>query len=93
MNRVQSEYRDKGVEVIAVNLLPSAPLEYWRDFWRKFGGGDVTYAQDTRREAIRTLNIRTSGATVVINRKGQIVWRDLQATDYETLKEAVEKAL
>ncbi len=93
MNRVQSEYRSKGVEVIAVNLLLGAPLDYWREYWQKQGGGEVIYAQDTRREAIRTLDIRTAGATVVINRKGQIVWRDLQATTYETLKEAVEQAL
>ena len=93
MNRVQSEYRSKGVEVIAVNLLISAPLDYWRQYWLGVGGGDVVYAQDTRREAVRTLEIRTAGATVVINGKGQIVWRDLYATTYETLKEAVEKAL
>ncbi len=93
MNRIQSEYRSQGVEVIAVNLLLGAPLDYWRDYWQKAGGGEVIYAQDTRREAIRTLGIQTAGATVVINKKGQIVWRDLQATSYETLKEAVEKTL
>lgn len=93
MNRVQSEYRSKGVEVIAVNLLISAPLDYWREYWQKVGGGDVIYAQDTRREAIRTLGIQTAGATVVINGKGRIIWRDLYATTYETLKEAVEQAL
>lgn len=93
MNRIQSEYRSKGVEVLAVNLLISAPLDYWREYWRGVGGGDVVYAQDTRREAIRTLGIQTAGATVVINGNGQIVWRDLYATTYETLKEAVEQAL
>ncbi len=79
--------------MIAVNLLLGAPLDYWREYWQKAGGGEVIYAQDPRREAIRPLDIRTAGATVVINRKGQIVWRDLQATTYETLKEAVEQAL
>lgn len=79
--------------MIAVNLLVSAPLDYWRQYWRGVGGGDVVYAQDTRMEAVRALRIQTAGATVVINRKGRIVFRDLYATPYEQLKEAVQKAL
>ena len=91
--RIQTKYRSRGLEVIAVNLLLSAPLDYWRQYWRRVGGGDVVYAQDTRREAVRALQIQTAGATVVIDRQGRIVWRDLYATPYEQLQAAVEKAL
>ncbi|MCZ6474231.1 MAG: hypothetical protein O6934_12395 [SAR324 cluster bacterium] len=91
--RIQTEYRSQGLEVIAVNLLLSAPLEYWRQYWRRVGGGDVVYAQDTRREAVRELRIQTAGATVVIDRQGRIVWRDLYASPYVELQAAVEKAL
>lgn len=79
--------------MVAVNIYTAAGLPYWKQYWQELGGGDVIFAQDTRREAIRGLNIRTAGATVIIDRKGHIVFRDLSATEYDDLKEGVEKAL
>ncbi|MCH9044513.1 MAG: TlpA family protein disulfide reductase [SAR324 cluster bacterium] len=90
--RIQSEYRDRNLEVIAVNVFSQFSLEDWEKYWREVGGGDVIYAHDPRREAIRTLNVRTAGATVIIDKQGRIAFKDQFATTYEELKEAVEKA-
>ena len=37
-------------------------------------------------------NVRTPGATVVVNRNGEVVFQDGYATNYETLLQAVLKA-
>ncbi len=91
--RIQEEYRARGLKVVAVNVFPQIALQRWADYWRRAGGGDVVYAQDTRREAIRTLDVQTAGATVVLDREGRVVFSDRFATAYETLKDAVERAL
>lgn len=79
--------------VVAVNVYPGAGLDSWTQYWRAVGGGEVVYAQDTRREAVRALQVRSAGATVVIDGTGHEVWRDSSATAYETLRAAVERAL
>lgn len=78
--------------MIAVNVFSQYSLESWEEFVRHNGGGDVIYAHDPRREAIRTLNVRTVGATVIIDKQGRIVFKDESATAYKVLKEAVERA-
>jgi len=78
--------------VIAVNVFSQYSLESWEEFVRDNGGGDAIYAHDPRREAIRTLNVRTVGSTVIIDKYGRIVFKDESATSYKVLKEAVERA-
>ena len=91
--KIKNEYREKKVQVIAVNILRSAPLDYWQKYFERWGGEGVTYAQDPTFEAVRALNIQTAGATVIIDRQGQIIFRDRSATPFELLKGWVEKAL
>ena len=93
MARIQSEFRNQNVEVIAVNINPRTHIQTWIAYWRASGGGDVIYAEDSRQEAIRALKIRTSGATVIIDKKGRIVFQDQYATRYGVLKFAVESAI
>lgn len=93
LHRIQQEYGTRGVVVIAVNIFTGAGLAYWEEYWRGVGGGDVIYAQDTRHQATTALSVRTAGSTIVIDRNGREVYRDFSATDYATLKTAVEGAL
>ena len=93
MARIQSEFRNQNVEVIAVNIYPDVDIQTWIAYWRASGGGNVIYAKDSRQEAIRALNIRTSGATVIIDKKGRIVFQDQYATRYGVLKFAIESAI
>jgi hypothetical protein len=78
---------------VAINIFPDLGLERWARYWRSVGGGEVVYAQDTRREAVRAFRVRAAGSTIVLDRQGREVYRDSSATDYETLKAAVERAL
>ena len=57
------------------------------------GGGDAHFAEDTNKKAIAAFNIRALGTTIIINREGQIVYRDAGATTYEKLRSEVDKAL
>lgn len=80
--------------MVAVNVMPGAGLARWREYWREAGGGTaVLYAQDSRREAVRALGIRSPGATVVLDRRGRVIFRDASATGYDALKRAVTEAL
>ena len=46
-----------------------------------------------KRQAILAFNVRTAGATVIVDRNGEVVFQDGYATNYETLLQAVLKAL
>ena len=93
LSKIQNEYRDNKVQVIAVNYMRGTPLAQWQEYLEQWGGADLTYAQDLKFDAMRALNIRTMHSTVIVDRQGEIVFRDRQTTTFEDLKEAVEKAL
>ena len=93
LKRIQAEFKDKDLQVVAVNLFRHVTLEIWEEYWRGVGAGDVLYASDNKRQAILAFNVRTPGATVVVNRNGEVVFQDGYATNYETLLQAVLKAL
>ena len=81
--------------MVAINILPEqARMELWKAFWLYMGGGDdVVLAEDLNRLAVAAFNVRALGTTIIINRKGQVVYRDAGATPYETLRAEVNKAL
>ena len=80
--------------MVAVNIMPDATLQQWQSFWKSLGAGDVVWAQDAPdNQAVRAYNIQALGTTVVVDRKGRVVYRDAGATPYETLRSAVLKAL
>jgi len=89
---VQREFADRGVEVVAVNIVPQATLQQWQAFWKSLGAGDVVWAQDSG-QAVTAFNVQALGTTIVVDRKGRVVYRDAGATPYETLRRAVLKAL
>lgn len=93
LNRIQSEYGERGVTIVAVNMYPRTGLQQWRAYWRSVGGGPVTHAQVPGREAMGALRVRYPGSTLVLDRQGREVFRDSAATDHKTLKAAVERAL
>ncbi len=79
--------------MIAVNVFPQIPLDEWERYWRQVAGsGGVIFAQDTRREAIRALDVSTAGATVILDEERRVAFRDRYTTSYEDLKRGVAKA-
>ena len=82
------------MEVVAINMLPQyATLREWEAFWWDVGGGDAHFAEDTNKKAIAAFKVAALGTTVIINRDGQIVYRDAGATTYEKLRSEVDKVL
>ena len=80
LEKIQMEYRDQKVEVVAVNIFPSIPLTNWMEYLKKLGAPSILVASDPRREAVNALNIRSSGSTVIINKEGKVVYQDRQDT-------------
>ena len=66
------------MEVVAVNLLPQAnSLEEWQAFLERSGAIDFVWAADTFDQlASRTYNIQSLGTTIIIDRDGQMIYRD-----------------
>lgn len=60
---------------------------------RNLGLVSAIVAQDTTQEAVRTLNVRTPGTTIILNKKGEEVYRDGSATSYEKLKLMIAMSL
>ena len=89
MARIQSEYKNRGVVVVAVNIWPIFSLREWKAYWHRVGGGNAIFAQDKLPEEVFWV---PAGATIIIDRQGHEVFRDLMATSYKTLKSAIEKA-
>lgn len=81
------------MEIVAINVLAQFPLEMWQGYLQKIGLFNAIYAQDTTQEAIRAFHVRTPGTTIILNKKGEEVYRDGSATSYETLKIAVAMSL
>jgi len=80
--------------VLAVNVLPDAGgLRELEAFWRSRGGGDVVFAEDTRREALTAFQIRVAGTKVIVDRKGRVAFRETSVMSYEKLRSAAEQAL
>ena len=78
---------------MAINTAPWSTLEEWRDFWKSKGAGDVIWATDSDQQVARLLRVTTLGTTIVIDRRGDISYRDGGAIPYDILLAQVEKVL
>ena len=93
MGRIQQEYGDRGVSVVAINTAPYSSLEQWKGFWRSKDAADVIWATDLDQQLIRLFKVYSLGATVIIDRQGRIAYKDDGATPYSTLVSQVEPLL
>ncbi len=90
---VQRQFGDQGVEVVAINQAAQFSLDDWQTFWRSTGALNVTWAQDTNLQATRTYGVTALGTTIIIDRDGQIVYRDHKPTSQETLQSELGKVM
>ena len=93
MGRIQEEYGNQGVSVVAINTAPFASLEDWKEFWKSKGAADVTWATDPDGQLVQLFKVFSLGTTVIIDRQGRISYRDDGATPYDVLLAQVENAL
>ena len=56
------------------------------DFRQRGDVGPLPWAVDEKGEISRALGVNALETTVILDREGEIVYRDREATDYETLE-------
>lgn len=90
--RLHQEYRDRGLEILAVDVDPSETEADVQAFKAR-GVPEAAYAWalDQGGLLVRAFKVRALDTTVIIGPDGRIVYRDEVATPYETLKEVVEQ--
>ncbi len=81
------------MEVVAINISRYYSLGEWRNFWKDLRASEVTWAHDISGSAVRTYNVQTLGTTVIIDRRGQVMYRDDGPTSYTILRAEIEKLL
>ena len=82
------------MQVVAINIgTQFYTLGDWREFWNAVGGGEVLWAQDNGGAATSAFQVIALGTTIIVDRQGQITYRDAGATPYKKLKEEVNRVL
>ena len=63
------------------------------DFRQRGGVATLPWAIDQRGEIAQSQRVNALETTVIIDREGEIAYRDTEATDYETLKSELEEII
>ncbi len=77
-----------------ISIDPNDTPETIEDFRQR--GGDIApfpWAIDQTGEISRSLAVSALSTTIIVDREGEIVYRDDTETDYETLKGELEAVL
>ncbi len=94
MRRVHQELRERGVEIISVDVYPWDSDGDFLGFVRQFGSlADHHWAVDRGGKVSSAYQVRFLGETYVIDRDGRVNYHDVVTTPYEKLRAEVEKAL
>ena len=93
MRRTRREFADQGLNVVAINILKFHSLAEWRELWQKLGADDVIWASDPDQQTAKSFQVLTLGATGIIDRQGQVAYRDGGATPFDMLNTEVSKVL
>ena len=63
------------------------------EFQNRGAVSPLPWAIDRRGEISRALGVNALETTVIVDREGEIVYRDTESTDYETLQRELEGVL
>ncbi len=98
--RLQSEYRDRGFRVLAVNIdSGNFRLEEWAEFINRYvpeelpGFAESSAVQDINNQAVRQYQLRALGTEVLVDRQGQVALRSEGPMSYGKLSSEVERLL
>lgn len=94
MARIHEEYKDKGVELLALNIIPQYSSAEFLAYMKQYKGGDHFYATDTGQQVAVAYQIQYLGETRFIDREGNIAGKAFPpGVSYEELKQAVDQLL
>ncbi len=86
-------YRERGLELLMVSADPNDTPATIERFRRTAGIDPLPWAIDRTGAVARSLGVRALDSTVLIEREGQVVFRDAVPTDSKTLRDELEKVL
>lgn len=91
--RLHREYRDRGLQVLLVDVEATETEADLARFQRWVGPAEYAWAIDRTGALVRAFQVRALDSTVLIDRDGRVAWSDGVPTPYETLKRELEKVL
>jgi peroxiredoxin len=91
--RLYDEYEEKGLKVIVIDLDPDTNPERLQTFIDLVGDNRLTWVFDPNAEFMYLYNVRALDTTIIVNSDGYEVYRDIQSTPYEKLRQALEQLL
>jgi hypothetical protein len=77
-------------------MISTDSQDTWRDiedFRQRGHVGPLPWAVDQRGEISRALGVNALESTVILDREGEIVYRDAEASDYESLESELRGVL
>lgn len=91
--QLQEQYRDKGLNVLAINIHTLYSLKQWISFWKSTGAGEVIWAQDLKGGAGQKYNLVALGTEVIVDRQGRIAFRSDGPVGLARLRAEIDKLL
>lgn len=82
------------MEVVALNMDPvNFPDDFIQAYSQALGFDGLTWAQDEGLVTTRAFNVRTLGATAILDAEGRLLYQDAGMTPHEVLEREVRQAL
>lgn len=92
-DRLYPAYKDEGLELLMVSADANDTAQTYASFRRAASISPLPFAVDREGGVLRDYEVQALDTTVIIDREGNIVYRDAVPTDYETLKREIEEVL
>lgn len=89
LDRIYEQFKDRGLQVIAVDVDPTSSPDALREWIDAAGSPGYTFSLDIRGQTALAYKVRSLDVTVVIDRDGRVVYRDSYITPYDALLKAI----
>src|SRR3989338_7725993 len=91
LNKIYTKYKDKGVEIISMDIV-SEDIEIALETKKKYNGGDWHWALDSDNVAVK-LEMKSLESTYIIDKEGIIRYKDETLSDANILSKEIEKLI
>src|SRR3989338_1749053 len=91
LNKIYTKYKDKGVEIISMDIV-SDDIEIALETKKKYNGGDWHWALDSDNVAVK-LEMKSLESTYIIDKEGIIRYKDETLSDANILSKEIEKLI
>lgn len=88
LRQIREDYGDK-LNILVIDVDSSSTPEFLKEFKRISGDGDFLRGFDLGQEITRLYRVRSLDTTLLLDEKGQVVFRDERPTSYETFRQVL----